>query len=71
MDSTSRLQQVYNALGRILSDPESFGLGKPVPELLVSAVTAMRQQLKDEMIALDRWEPDDDDLSAELSQDSV
>ena len=70
MDSlTSRLQQVYIDLGQLLAKPESFGLGQRAPEPLVSAVTAMRRKLKDAIVELDRSDPDD--LSAELSEDTV
>lgn len=70
MDSlTSRIQQVYTDLGQLLTNPESFGLGRSAPEPLVSAVTAMRRKLKDAMVELDQSDPDD--LSAELSEDTV
>jgi hypothetical protein len=66
---TSRIKQVHRDLGRILDTPESFGLGERAPVPLVNALTTMRQNLRDELIELRQWESDDD-LPAELSQDS-
>ena len=65
---TSRVNQVYIELGTVLDKPESFGLGRRVPKPLLHALTAMREKLKEEMVELKRWKPDD--LPAELSQDT-
>ncbi|MGZ4877759.1 MAG: hypothetical protein ACXV5M_06315, partial [Candidatus Angelobacter sp.] len=64
----NRIKVVYNDLGRVLNSPESFGLGERAPKPLVNALTAMRQNLREELIDLKQWEAGDD-LSAELSQD--
>jgi len=65
----NRIKVVYNDLGRVLNSPESFGLGERAPQPLVTALTAMRQKLMEELIDLKQWEVSDN-LSAELSQDS-
>jgi len=62
----ARIKEVYLSLGTVLDRPESFGLGKNVPEPLLTALTTMREQLKDELMEL----RGNDDLSAELSQDT-
>jgi len=70
MDSlTSRIKQVYKELGRILDNPQSFGLGDYPPKPLVSAVATMREKLKEELIELNQWESED--LPAELSRDTA
>jgi hypothetical protein len=66
---TNRIKQVYIDLGRVLDRPESFGLGERLPKPLVSALTVMRQNLREELIELKQWEAADD-LSGELSQDA-
>ena len=46
----NRIKVVYNDLGRVLNSPESFGLGERAPNPLVNALTAMRQNLREELI---------------------
>jgi hypothetical protein len=65
---TDRIKEVYRDLGRVLDSPEHFGLGERAPSLLVNALTAMRQKLKEELIELKR--SPNDYLAAELSQDA-
>ncbi len=66
---TNRIKLVYKDLGRVLDSPESFGLGERAPKPLVNALTAMRQNLRAELIEIKQWLPEDD-LAAELSQDA-
>ncbi|HXB22892.1 MAG TPA: hypothetical protein VNV88_16005 [Candidatus Solibacter sp.] len=66
---TNRIKLVYRDLGSVLDSPESFGLGERAPMPLVNALTAMRQILREELVELNQWAPDDD-LAAELSQDA-
>jgi hypothetical protein len=66
---TNRIKQVYRDLGKILDSPEAFGLSERAPKPLVSALTAMRQKLREELIELKQWAPGDE-LPAELSQDA-
>ena len=66
---TSRIKQVYKELGLILDNPQSFGLADHPPKPLVSAVTTMREKLKQELIELNQWESED--LQAELSRDTA
>jgi len=66
---TGRIKQVHRDMGNILNRPEAFGLGERAPLPLVNALTAMRQKLREELIELRQWAPDED-LPAELSQDA-
>ncbi len=66
---TNRIKLVYKDLGRVLDSPESFGLGERAPTPLVNALTAMRKNLREELIELKLWTTADD-LAAELSQDA-
>ncbi len=66
---TNRIKLVYKDLGRVLDSPESFGLGERAPKPLVNALTAMRQNLRAELIEIKQWLPEDD-LAVELSQDA-
>jgi hypothetical protein len=65
----NRVLLVYKALGRVLNDPQSFGLGERPPKPLNEALSAMRQSLREELaeeselLSVD-W------LSGELSQDA-
>ena len=71
MDSiTARVKQVHDELGNILEHPVLYGLSEPAPKRLVDALTSMRQNLKNELVELDEWKSDSDDLMAELSQDA-
>jgi hypothetical protein len=64
------LQEVYEELGRLLEQPESFGVGQHAPEPLASAVMAMRDKLKKAILELSQ-NGSDGDLSTELSEDAA
>lgn len=70
MATTSRLIEVYRILGRILDDPEAFGLGHRAPRTLVEVLTTSRQKLMEELSEQRRWEGEDASLEAELAQDA-
>src|SRR5260370_15669697 len=59
MERPSRALLVYRALGRVLSNPESYGLGQRAPAPLVSALTAMRQSLREELVEESKLSDDD------------
>jgi hypothetical protein len=52
---TNRIEEVHRELGRVLENPQSFGLGECLPKQFVDALTKMRRNLMDEWI--DRKEP--------------
>ena len=66
---TDRVKQVYRDLGKVLDNPESFGLGQRAPKPLVNALTGMRQKLREELVELKQW-PSGNELAADLSQDA-
>lgn len=71
MRTADRLIEVYRALGCVLNNPATFGLGHRAPKPLVDMLTASRQKLMDELIEQRRWREDEDvSLEAELSQDA-
>lgn len=61
------LQQVYSRLGQILQRPQVFGLGSSVPRPLADSLEAMLGTLGR---AMEEGETPEEDLAAELSQDS-
>ena len=64
-----RVIKVYRELGRVLSQPQAFGLGDRAPQALVDALTAMRHNLRDELLEQNQ-ESSEDLLNSELSQDA-
>jgi hypothetical protein len=64
----SRVLLVYRALGRVLSSPQTFGLGMRAPQALVEALTAMRRSLREELV--ESQDAGADWLSDELAQDA-
>jgi len=65
----NRVFIVYKALGRVLNNPQSFGLGERPPKRLTEALTSMRQSLRDELVEENELSSTDW-LSSELSQDA-
>jgi hypothetical protein len=65
----NRVLLVYEALGRVLNHPQSFGLGDRAPKPLIEALTTMRQCLRGEM-AEENELSSADWLSTQLSQDA-
>lgn len=65
----NRVLLVYKTLGRILESPQSFGLGKRMPEPLDAVLRAMRRCLGEEL-AEENELSSGDWLSRELSQDA-
>lgn len=45
----NRLASVYLELGKILNEPQSFGLGERAPEALIEALMGVSQTVKSEM----------------------
>jgi hypothetical protein len=66
--STNGLANAYVEVGKILDEPQSFGLGERVPEPLLETLIRLQQILKSEMTK----EPtlSSDYLADELSQDA-
>ena len=64
-----RVMLVYKGLGRVLNNPQSFGLGDRAPKSLVEALSEMRQSLREELVE-ERELSSEDWLSGELSQDA-
>ncbi len=67
--SVNRVLLVYKALGHVLNNPQSFGLGDRAPKPLVEALSSMRRSLREELEEENRLSAQDW-LSAELSQDA-
>jgi hypothetical protein len=65
----NRVLSVYKALGQVLNDPQSFGLGERAPKPLIEALSAMRQRLREEL-AEENQLSSGDWLSRDLSQDA-
>ena len=65
----NRVLLVYKTLGRVLNNPQSFGLGDRAPKPLVEVLTTMRQSLRQEL-AEDSRSSAEDWLSGELAQDA-
>lgn len=71
MTTADHVIEVYRALGCVLDNPATFGLGHRAPKPLVDVLTASRRKLMDELIEQKRWKDDEDvSLEAELSQDA-
>ena len=65
----NRVSLVYKALGRLLDNPQSFGLGERMPKPLADALRSMRRSLREEL-AEENELSSRDWLSCELSQDA-
>ena len=63
----SRIKNLYLDVGRVLNNPEAFGLGERMPQALADALTRIQSELMEEL----REEAlDEDFLAQELSQDA-
>ena len=71
MTGNNRIREVYQALGRVLSNPVIFGLGPTMPRTLEFALASARRKLMEELNERSTW-PEDEGaaLEAELSQDA-
>jgi hypothetical protein len=65
----NRVLLVYKTLGRLLDNPQSFGLGKRMPKPLAEALSSMRRSLREELEEENELSSGDW-LSCELSQDA-
>jgi hypothetical protein len=65
----NRVLLVYNALGRVLNSPQSFGLGERPPKPLIEALCEMRRSLREELVEENQLSSEDW-LSRDLSQDA-
>ena len=65
----NRIMQVYKILGQVLNRPQSFGIGERPPKALIEALSAMRKDLREELIEQNQL-LSEDWLSSELSQDA-
>lgn len=65
----NRILFSYKTLGRVLNNPQSYGLGDRAPKPLVEVLSAVRQSLREELEEENRLSAQDW-LSAELSQDA-
>jgi hypothetical protein len=63
----SRLKHIYLLVGRVLNDPEAFGLGERPPKALGDALTKIQSELMKE---LQEEISEENFLAAELSQDA-
>jgi hypothetical protein len=71
MATTNRVMEVYQTLGRVLSNPVIFGLGPTMPRSLEFALVSARRKLIEVLNERSTW-PDDEGVSleTELSQDA-
>ena len=69
MSMPSHIQDVYAELGQVLNRPETFGLGRHVPQPLADRLESMRRMLKQALREQESLSADVD-LAAELSQDA-
>jgi hypothetical protein len=65
----NRVLLVYKALGRLLDNPQSFGLGERMPKPLAEALSTMRRCLREELVEENELSSGDW-LSRDLSQDA-
>ncbi|HET9837980.1 MAG TPA: hypothetical protein VFR84_07075 [Candidatus Angelobacter sp.] len=63
----NRIKELYLDLGRVLNNPEAFGLGERMPIALRDALTRMESELMEE---LREQGLEHDFLAQELSQDA-
>lgn len=64
-----QIREVYTELGQVLDNPQAFGLGHYVPQLLADRLESMRRMLEKAGREQGSLSPDDD-LAKELSQDA-
>lgn len=65
-----QIQEVHAELGRLLDNPESFGLGPQVPQPMADRLKRMRGMLEQAMREEECPPADEEDLTEELSQDT-
>jgi hypothetical protein len=65
----NRIMQVYKLLGQVLNSPQSFGLSQRPPRPLIEVLSAMRKDLREELVEQKQL-LSEDWLSSELSQDA-
>ena len=63
----NRIKDLYLDIGRMLNDPQAFGLGERMPQALVDALTRIEAELMEE---LREHGLEQDFLAQELSQDA-
>jgi hypothetical protein len=63
----SRIKDLYLDMGRVLNNPEAYGLGERAPKPLVDALTRFQLELVEE---LREQGFENDFLTQELSQDA-
>lgn len=63
----NRIKDLYLDLGRVLNNPEAFGLGERMPAALADALTRIESELMEE---LREQGLEHDLLAEELSQDA-
>jgi hypothetical protein len=63
----NRIKDLYFEVGRVLNDPQAFGLGERMPKPMVDVLTRIQSELMEEL----REEGlENDFLAQELSQDA-
>jgi hypothetical protein len=65
----AQIQEVYAGLGKILENPQAFGLGEHVPNALAEHLESLRRMLQQAQTELCDM-PSEGDLAFELSQDA-
>ena len=63
----NRIKDLYLDIGRVLNNPEAFGLGERMPRALCDALTRIESELMEE---LREQGLEQDFLAQELSQDA-
>lgn len=68
--NTSQIGAIYEALGKLIQDPKSLGLPEHLPTRVLNLVNNTREILLEQMNGGKLTSGADNDLAAELSQDS-
>lgn len=68
--NTSKVGAIYEALGKLVQNPESLGLPEHLPTRVLNLINNAREILLEQMNAGKLTTGTDNDLAAELSQDA-
>ena len=68
--NTSQIGAIYEALGKLIQNPKSLGLREHLPAPVVALLTSTQEILLEQMKGVKLTSGTDNDLAAELSQDS-
>ena len=68
--NTSQIGAIYEALGKLMQNPQSLGLREHLPERVVALLTSTQKILLEQMKGEKLTSGTDNDLATELSQDA-